>query len=316
MNISDERLQKLVNAVNRLGDEFKAAQEQNIQFSSADRMLREARARGIQFNEEAEEVPVKPNVLIFDIETSLMTAFVWSPGKQYVGPDQIIDDWHMLSWAAKWLFEPDVYSDVLTVEEAKNRDDRRISESLWSFLDKADIIIAHNAKKFDVRKINARLMCHGIKPYSPIRVVDTLQVMRSVALMSSNKQDELCRRFGLTQKMEHEGYNLWKRCYWAEEDALETMERYNKQDVTGLEELYVYIRPWIKSHPNMNLFVEGSGHQCPNCGSQNIKWMDKFYTTPVNKYSTFRCEDCGAIGRSRHSALSSQDKPKISPIAR
>jgi len=312
---TDEYLQKVVDVCAKHVDQNRASAILEMKPSSIERVLREARARGISPSDKP-EVPAPPNVLIMDIETSLMTFFGWSPGKQYVGPEQIIDDWHILSWSCKWLFEPDVYSDVLTPEEAKNRDDKRVVESMWHFLDKADIIIAHNGKRFDVRKLNARYMIHDMIPYSPIVVIDTLLIMRSVALMSSNKQDELAKRFGLQRKVEHEGYDLWKKCYYGDPESLLKMEEYNRGDVTGLEELYVYIRGWIKNHPNMSLFVEGDGHQCPNCGGSNISWMDKFYYTPMNKYSCFRCGDCGAIGRSPAGALDKTTKPALRSIAR
>ncbi len=187
---------------------------------------------------------------------------------------------------------------------------------MWEYLDHADIIIAHNGKRFDERKLNSRFMSYGLHPPSPYQVIDTLLQSRKIAMHSSNKQDELAKKFGLTRKVEHEGYNLWIRCFRADPEALLIMEEYNRGDVVGLEELYVVIRPWIKSHPNLNLYVEGDGYNCPNCGGEKLTWMDKFYYTTVNKYSTFRCGDCGAIGRSQSSALTKEEKPKVSSVAR
>jgi len=143
---------------------------------------------------------------------------------------------------------------------------------------------------------------------TPYKTVDTLSTMRDVAMFSSNKQNELCKKMGLSQKMEHEGYDLWKKCFRGDPPSLNKMEAYNKQDIMGAEELYVRIRPWVKSHPNMGLFVEGDGYTCPNCGESNLRWMDKFYVTSVNKYSCFRCDNCNAVGRSRHTAMDKDDK--------
>jgi len=311
--VTDERLQQVVNTFQKTRDEYRTSQIEKIKVSSVERMLRDATARGIM-PEEVEETN-RPNVLVLDIETSLMSCFVWSPGKQYIGPSQIIEDWHTLSWAVKWLFEPDAYSDVLTPEEAMEHNDKRIIESIWEFLDKADIVIIHNAR-FDVRKLNARFIYYRLPPPSPYKVVDTLIQMRSQALFSSNKQDELAKKLGFAPKVEHEGYNLWVKCFYGDPDALLKMEEYNKGDIFSLEELYVIIRPYIKSHPNMNLYVEGDGNNCPNCGGTKIGWMDKFYYTSVNKYSTFRCQDCGAVGRARTSALSKDEKPDIVSISR
>lgn len=315
MSVTDERLRRIVN-VSAKNDQYNASQILKITPASLERFLREAKVRGITAPGEEEETPKQtPNVLVLDIETSLMSTFVWSPGKQYVGPDQIITDWYTHGWAVKWLFESEVYSDIQTPEESLARDDERIIKSIWEFLDHADILIIHNAR-FDVRKLNARFIYYNMPPPSPYKVIDTLLIMRQQALFSSNKQDELCKKLGLTRKVEHEGYNLWVKCFYGDPEALLHMQEYNRGDIMGLEELYVRIRAYIKSHPNMNLFVEGDGTNCPNCGSHKVNWMDKFYYTTVNKYSCFRCDACGAIGRSPASALDKTTKPKVQSIAR
>ena len=62
------------------------------------------------------------DVVIFDIETLPLKAYAWSTWKTNISPNQLIDDWVMLSWAAKDFFGDEVRSDVLTPKEAKNRD--------------------------------------------------------------------------------------------------------------------------------------------------------------------------------------------------
>ena len=41
-------------------------------------------------------------ILLLDIETAPMEVFSWRLWKQTVLPHQIIKDWSILSWAAKW----------------------------------------------------------------------------------------------------------------------------------------------------------------------------------------------------------------------
>lgn len=105
--------------------------------------------------EEVESITVKeeiveekeismPNILILDIETSPLKAYVWRLWKQDIYLDQLISDWFCISWAAKWLNHPETMSDVLTPDEIKNEDDSRIMKGLWNLLNDADIVIAHN----------------------------------------------------------------------------------------------------------------------------------------------------------------------------
>ena len=53
---------------------------------------------------------------------------------------------------------------------------------IFATLDEADIVVAHNAKKFDNRVAAARFMYHGFLPPSPFKTVDTpLAARRSPA---------------------------------------------------------------------------------------------------------------------------------------
>ncbi len=97
-------------------------------------------------------------------------------------------------------------------------------------------------------------------------------------------------------------FELWKNCVAGDEQALKYMQDYNVGDVETLEEVYLKLRPWIKSHPNLGLYLESDGPICPNCGSDELHWTDKYYYTQTGKYQTFRCQ-CGAYGRSRFNAV-------------
>jgi len=118
---------------------------------------------------------------------------------------------------------------------------------------------------------------------------------------------------------------LWKRCAGIEatldmqKRALQEMVRYNKQDVVALEDLYVELRPWIKSHPNLGLYYEDADNsRCPNCGSIDLKREgESTYKTTVGRFKAYRCNSCGAICRSRFSDLSKEEKAKlVAPVAR
>jgi hypothetical protein len=192
--------------------------------------------------------------------------------------------------------------------------------ALWGLMDEADIIIAHNANKFDVKRMNSRFVQNGMLPPSPYRVIDTLASVKRVFGFSSNKLDYINELLGITQKMAHEGFGMWKKAVngTSEESfkALGNMLEYNKVDVLALEELYVTIRPWIKSHPNVNLYqnVEGAKNNasisCVNCGTSDIAWSGKYYT-PAGRFNAFRCNHCGAIGRSRYSDISREERKTL-----
>ena len=88
-------------------------------------------------------------------------------------------------------------------------------------------------------------------------------------------------------------------------------ERVRDLDVFILEELYVQIRPWIKGHPNMGLYLDGINvEKCGTCGSTDLDWRGKYYT-PAGRYRAFRCRSCSATGRSRISDLTKEERAGI-----
>ena len=249
-----------------------------------------------------------PKVLLIDIETSPMEVLVWGLYKQRISPDNIIKEWSILSWAAKWLFDDKIMSDVVTSKEAFNRTDERIIKKLWKLLDEADIIIAHNAKKFDECKMKARFILNDLQPTLPYQVIDTLIESRKHFAFSSHKLDYLNSLFNLTRKIKT-SYSLWKRCINNDKTALKEMEEYNKGDIVALEELYLKLRPWMNSHPNIGLYVDGKGKKCARCGSTDLNWKG-FYYTPAGRFRSYRCS-CGAVGRNRCSDLSKEERNRL-----
>lgn len=252
-----------------------------------------------------------PKVLLFDIETSPLQAFIFqkSVWKANVGSDQVISEWFMLCYSAKWLFDDKVISERLTGKEARDENDGRIVKGLWKLLDEADIVIAHNGDSFDVPNMNTRFIVHGLPPTSPYQTIDTMLVARKQFGFTHNSLNGLAKIFGFAPKLETD-FDLWKRCVAGDDEALAYMQKYNMGDVEILEEVYMKLRPWIRSHPNLGLYVETDGAICPNCGSEDIEWTDKFYYTQAGKYATFRCK-CGSFGRSRFTALSKSARKSL-----
>ena len=248
-------------------------------------------------NSSSDSSPAR--VRILDVETAPLRSYTWGLWDQTVGIPQILSDWFMLTWSAKWLFEDEIFSDKLTPKEALGEDDKRISKTIWKLVDEADVIIAHNALKFDVKKLNSRFVINGLDAPMPYQVIDTLAHVKKRFSFSSNKLDYVNELLGLGQKMPTGGFKLWDGCMRGNQEALDKMELYNIGDVKILEETYLRIRSWIKPHPNLGLFVVDNANACPACGSEKITFNDKVYATTSNLYELFRCDDCGSIGREK-----------------
>ena len=251
-----------------------------------------------------------PKVLLLDIETAPMEVFTWGLWKPILNYRNIIKRGFMLSWSAKLLFSSEMMSDVVTPEEALKRDDKRISESIWKLLDDADIVIGHNSKKFDIKWLNTEFILNGLKPPMPYQTIDTLIEARKHFRFPSNQLDYLGQLMVRKQKIETD-FGLWKRCVNGDKESLGYMLKYNEQDVFLLEDVYLELKPWIRSHPNMALYIDADTPVCANCGSKELLWENKYYTTMVSKFAAFRCKNCGAISRCRTSALSKEQRKNL-----
>ena len=256
------------------------------------------------------QTPEVAKILLFDIETAPMEVYTWSLYPKFINHDHVIKDWSMLSWSAKWLFSDTMLSQTVSPEEAKAREDSSILQGIWKLLDECDIAIAHNGDKFDVKKINTKFILNGMNPPMPYRVIDTLKVARSCFSFASNSLDYLMQQLSDSGKMETGGFKLWKRCMAGDAEALQLMVDYNRQDVLILEELYLLVRPWVKSHPNVGLYIDTEETVCTNCGNTDLHWGG-YYHTPAGRYQAFRCHGCGAIGRSRYSALDPEERKRL-----
>lgn len=240
-------------------------------------------------------------ILIMDIETAPMRAYTWGIWNQNINLNQIISEWFVLCWSAKWLFDDKVISGKLNKKELDEEDDFRIMQKMWALLNDADIVITHNGDKFDLPKLNTRFLLHGMMPPTPFQSIDTLKVVKKMFKFTSNKLDYINKMMGLNRKVDTGGWELWQQCAEHDIKALKKMSEYCDNDVLILEESYIVLRPWIKPHPNIGLFIIDDVECCPSCGSEEIK-MGGVYRTQMAEYYAFRCQDCGALGRQRRAA--------------
>jgi DNA polymerase elongation subunit (family B) len=155
-----------------------------------------------------------PNILILDIETAPITAYTWGLFDQNIGLNQIKADWHLLSWAAKWLGEAPSKTIYMDNSKAKDiTDDKALVAGLAALLNKADIIITQNGDEFDIKKLNARAVINGLPPIKPCRSTDLLKESRKVFKFTSHKLEymtgKLNKKYKKLSHKKHPGFELW-----------------------------------------------------------------------------------------------------------
>lgn len=235
----------------------------------------------------------QPKVLAFDIETSPIVAHVWGLRDQNISLNQIVKDWQVIAFAAKWLGEDYVwYADT-----RKDKNDKRILETLWSKLNEADIVITQNGQNFDSRKLNARFIEYGMKPPKPYRHLDTYKIAKAAAEFTSHKleylTDKLCTKYKKLSHKKFPGMSLWNECLKGNIQAWDEMKKYNIHDVLSTEELYLKLRAWT---PNTAPSVSLIG--CVSCGSKQLekRGIDQTLKTA---YQRLHCKNCGKWQRQK-----------------
>jgi hypothetical protein len=254
---------------------------------------------------QTSEVPRNgPRIVTLDIETAPLRSYHWGLWDQNIGLEQISDEWSILAFCAKWLGDDrPIYRDTGGRGVDRVRDDRQLLAELWTVLDEADIVIAQNGRAFDVKRINARMLMRGFKPYSPIRIIDTMLVAKRHFSFTSNKLAWLSKHLTPTKKSAHKqfpGFELWEQCLRDNPHAWREMQKYNCADVVATEQLYLRLRPWIEGHPNVAAYVSDEKVACPKCGGRNLQKRGRA-VSQIGEYLRYQCmnPNCGGWARGR-----------------
>lgn len=252
-----------------------------------------------------------PKILTLDIETAPLKVYAWGLWDQNTGLNQIDTEWSILSVCAKWLGQKPEYLDVTVQKDLRN--DKHLLRWLHSLLDEADIVVCQNGVSFDLKKVNARLIAEGFKPYSPVRVIDTKLVAKKHFGFTSNKLEWMAEKIAGTKKAKHKkfpGFELWDACLKGDPAAWAEMKQYNIQDVLATEKLYLKLRPWIEGHPNVNTYSASEDCACPKCGSKKLQKRG-YATTQVGRFIRLQCQDCGGWSRTSRTELATAKKRSL-----
>lgn len=243
-----------------------------------------------------------PRVLVLDIETKYMTLQGFGLFNQNFSVDQIEEDISLLSFAAKWIEDDEVmYYDVSEHSELE------LLQKLHALLNEAHFIIAHNGRRFDMKKIRSFMITYGLPPHSPVRVLDTLEICKKEFGFSSNKLIALTRKLCKTEKSDHgqfAGFTLWKEFCKGNVEAIKAMRDYNIIDVVSLQELYDLVAPWSTTLPVFEVYEDEV--------TDMTGWIKEgFVYSNLGKYDQYRNLKTGQYRRGHKNLLSKEKKESL-----
>lgn len=236
-----------------------------------------------------------PVIVTLDIETSPLTGYTWGIWEQNV--IEVTKRSSILCAAWKYLGDKSVHA--IAQYESKGykpgvEDDYEVVKKLRDVLDEADIVVTQNGNAFDLPIIYARMFEHGLTPPSPFKKIDTKKLAKSIFKFESNKLEHMVQYAGIASKTNPGGFGAWKGCMAGNKKAWRDMVKYNKNDVVITELLYLKMRPFMESHPNLNV-ITNRLDACPKCQNTDLQSRG-FSITATSRKRRYQCvgtKGCG-----------------------
>ena len=253
----------------------------------------------------AQIVTRQARVLILDIERLPGTASVnfWDLGDfkgRRIHHENVVEWPRTICAAWRWYGTKRVHFAAEWDEGGR----QSLLERTWDAYNEADIVVGHNLRSFDTKKLKGDWKLAGLPMPNPWKTVDTLVVSRREFGFESNTLDALCKRFGLDGKIDHYNARVAAAACDGDKAAQRRLKRYNQADVEQTEMFYDALRGSIPSHPLMG--VHGDTVACNQCGSEDLTLQPTRYRAVLIDYALYRCNNCnGTIRGAWHARGSS-----------
>lgn len=233
-----------------------------------------------------------PLVTLFDLESSPLLGWAWQMYDANILREEKCSKIMSIAW--KQLDKEKTYCKAICDNkdyQPGDMDDREVVEQAWKVLDKTDVLITQNGISFDERKLNTRFAFYGLGAPSSFQSIDTLKIAKKEFRFESNKLDSLGHYLGVGGKASTGGMSLWFRCMDGDLEAWEIMKSYNKEDVCLLERVYLKLRPFSRTHPNLG-YIGGKGEAvCGSCLSKDLVKRG-FSFTMTGRKQRYQCKNC------------------------
>lgn len=143
-------------------------------------------------------------------------------------------------------------------------------QALWQIFDDNDFLIGQNIKKFDNRQTLSFFAREGMKSPSPVKFYDTMTIARKNFNLPSYSLKYMLVYFGIGEKIETGGDNLWLKTEQGDPTARRKFLEYNKNDTVQTEKLFDYFLKYgYTESPTAKHYVHGEG--CLRCKGTSMQ---------------------------------------------
>jgi uncharacterized protein YprB with RNaseH-like and TPR domain len=228
----------------------------------------------------------RKNVLVFDIETTNLDA----------------NRGHIICAAAKWYGNPELFKFRIDSEPGYGKtpasfyDDAHIVRGLVSLADGAEAVVAYYGAygRFDVPYVNTRAVISGQRPFPSLTIIDPYDVARSRLKLARNNLDSVSEALGTRRRKTHLPWADWLAAQYGDRKAIDTLLKYNVNDVLLLEEVYDNCLPLMPNHPYIGEVGQGEvvNERCP-VSAYHKTVVDGTRRTKSYIVHRRRCKTCG-----------------------
>ena len=251
---------------------------------------------------------VNVNAVTLDVERIPGRHSTWHRGQTITGPFWDLNE--IKAWTGKRIHADDVKEWPRTICAAWKWYDQEGVEfaaewqvggydgfmrAVWEVFDQADLIIGHNADRFDARHLMGGWAEMGLPAPTPYKVVDTLKIARGTFAYESNTLDALNKRLGIDAKTDKYDVKIARAAVNGDREAQAVLESYNRGDIVASEALFDRLRPYARSIPHLGMWTDDE-LACPSCG-HTMTATGKTVHANVQRYEHLTCPNCGAHAR-------------------
>ena len=232
----------------------------------------------------------KPKILLYDIETAPTLAWIWRTGKQFVSHDQIKEGQKsgIICICYKWADQKTVHSLDWGIQKQNSE---KMIESFGKILESADVAIAHNGDRFDLRQINTQRLLNEQPPIAWPTTEDTLKQFRKHFYLPSYSLDYLSKLLTGSGK-DRMGFQDWIDIVEKKDPkALEKMIKYCQKDVLKLQEVWEKQARFSKPKIHAGIASGVGRDSCPRCASESYQRYG-FSLRIAGKYQKYLCAQC------------------------
>lgn len=163
---------------------------------------------------------------MYDLEVS--PTLGWTYGIYDTRVLHVEQDPIIMCFSYQWYGEKKIHNHRIQILNGKEIvSEKDVVERLWELFDEADIVVAHNALRFDNKVATAAFLRHNLTPPTPYKTIDTLRVVKSISRFNSNSLDAIGETLGLGRKTAVKHSDLWHDCLQGDKKAWKKMVAYN-----------------------------------------------------------------------------------------